>query len=371
MENYENCMFIACSGGIGTSKFHDVGYNVAVAVEIDIIRWRFHHDIYDKNGECITLPWDFTRHISELVKIYKERQCRGILFTLPCQSFSLAGGQHLGDHTTWLFLSALQLCQAIAKDKDAILNFTFWENAPYFISPNQDEIITKRLNGATILQHITSVMQSLGHVVNSKKVDSWRYGSVQSRERGIILTQVDKKWEFPDDLDEDKLLTVRDVIGNGKFCRLESNQRDPNNEFHRIGYINPKQVECLKHTPTGKAAINNSDPYKFVNIDGTPCKGKHSGVAGRMEWDKPAHTIIQGSDSLCGDWTIHPGNRLKDGTYDNARYLSVAEIFAMSDLDNRYIDAIPPWARSNDKLLRQICGEALLSTVLNRIFANK
>lgn len=41
-----------------------------------------------------------------------------------------------------------------------------------------------------------------------------------------------------------------------------------------------------------------------MNIDGEVSKGKHKGVAGRMKWDEPAHTIIQGSDSVCGDWTI-------------------------------------------------------------------
>lgn len=136
-----------------------------------------------------TLLFDFAKHIPELVKIYQERQCRGLIFTLPCQPLSLAGGQHLGDYETQLFLSALELCQ-----------------------------------------------------------------------------------------------------------------------------------------------------------------GSHAGVAGRNDWDKPVHTIIQGSDSLCGDWTLHPGNIQPDGTYDNAKYFSVAEIFALSGVDKRYTDAISPWARKNTNI---------------------
>lgn len=367
--DYQNCMFIACSSGVGSSKLHDVGYNVSAAAEILPERWRLHRDIYDKNDECQTLLFDFAKHIPELVKIYKERQCRGLIFTLPCQPFSLAGGQHLGDYETWLFLSALELCQAIAKRKDAVLDFTFWENAPYFISPNQDKIITDRLNGATILQHITMIMNSLGHDVNASKINACHYGTAQSRERGIVLTQRGRRWEFP--APDEKDLVIRDVIGNGKFITLESNQFDPNNEFHRIGYINPLQAECIRHTATGCAAINNPPPYKFVNIDGSLCQGSHVGVAGRNDWDKPAHTIIQGSDSLCGDWTLHPGNLQPDGTYDNARYFSVAEIFALSGVDKRYTDAISPWARKNDKFLREICGEALLPNLVNRIFSNR
>lgn len=366
---YQNCLFIACSAGVGSSKLHDVGYNVSAAVEILPERFSLHRAIYDNQDACKTCLFDFAQHIPELVKIYKERQCYGIIFTLPCQPLSLAGGQHLGDYETWLFLSALKLCQAIAKEKDAVLDFTFWENAPYFISPNQSHIITDRLNGATILQHITMVMNSLGHVVNAKKMNACYYGTAQSRERGIILTQRNKRWEFP--LPDEKVLTVRDAIGYGKFKTLESGQRDPDNEFHRIGYINPLQAECIRHTPTGCAAINNPLPFKFVNIDGSLCQGSHTGVAGRNDWDKPAHTIIQGSDSLCGDWTLHPGNLQPDGTYDNARYFSVAEIFALTGIDKRYTDAIPAWARKNDKLLREICGEALLPNLVNRIFSNR
>lgn len=367
--DYQNCMFIACSSGIGSSKLHDIGYNVSAAVEILPERWLLHRDIYDKEDACKTLLFDFSKHIPELVNLYVERHMRGIIFTLPCQPFSLAGGQHLGDYDTWLFLSALELCKAIAKRKDAVLNFTFWENAPYFISPNQSHIITDRLNGATILQHITSVMNSIGHVVNADKIDASLYGTAQSRVRGIILTERNKKWEFP--TPDEKVSIIRDAIGYGQFSALESNQRDPIDEFHRIGYINPLQAECIRHTPTGCAAINNPEPYKFVNVDGSLCQGSHSGVAGRNEWDKPAHTIIQQSDSLCGDWTLHPGNLQLDGTYDNARYFSVAEIFALTGVDKRYTDAISPWARKNDAFLRELCGEALLPNLVNRIFANR
>ncbi len=362
-------MFIACSSGVGSSKLHDVGYNIACGVEILPERFLVHRSIYDVQDSCKSLLFDFSKHIPELVNLYVERHMRGLIFTLPCQPFSLAGGQHLGDYETWLFLDALKLCQEIAKRKDAVLDFTFWENAPYFISPNQSHIITDRLNGATILQHITSVMKSIGHVVNADKIDASRYGTAQSRVRGIILTQRDKKWEFPSP--DEKVLTVRDAIGHGKFKTLESNGCDPDNEFHRIGYINPLQAECIRHTATGCAAINNPPPYKFVNIDGSLCQGSHSGVAGRNEWDKPAHTIIQGSDSLCGDWTLHPGNLQPDGTYDNSRYFSVAEIFELTGLDKRYIDAIPPWARNNDAFLRELCGEALMPNLVNRIFANR
>ena len=81
--DYQNCMFIACSAGVGSSKLHDVGYNVSAAVEILPERFSLHRAIYDNQDACKTCLFDFAQHIPELVKIYKERQCCGIIFTLP------------------------------------------------------------------------------------------------------------------------------------------------------------------------------------------------------------------------------------------------------------------------------------------------
>ena len=57
--DYQNCMFIACSSGVGSSKLHDVGYNVSAAVEILPERWRLHRDIYDKNDDKLNLKIEY------------------------------------------------------------------------------------------------------------------------------------------------------------------------------------------------------------------------------------------------------------------------------------------------------------------------
>ena len=63
---------------------------------------------------------------------------------------------------------------------------------------------------------------------------------------------------------------------------------------------------------------------------------------------------------------MHPGELENNGLYSDPRPLSVAEIIALTGLDDNFINAIPAWARGNDKLLRQLCGEALMPNLLAR-----
>ncbi|MBR3661672.1 MAG: hypothetical protein IKN67_00130 [Alphaproteobacteria bacterium] len=113
------------------------------------------------------------------------------------------------------------------------------------------------------------------------------------------------------------------------------------------------------------SAFQCMDRKLIVNPSGKPSKAQHENSAfGRNAYTLPTHTITQGSDSLCGDWTLHPGEDLGNGEYSDPRPYSIAEIFALTGLDDNFIKAIPAWARGNDKLLRQLCGEALMPNLL-------
>lgn len=364
---------ICASAGVGTSKTRYIGYTCTVAAELLFDRTLLHKAFHP---EAITISSDFTKKIDEIAQAHIEKGNAGCLFTLPCQSFSLAGGQHLGDPLTWLFLDALELIKKII-ELGGCLDWIMWENAPYFISDKQDRIITDRLEGQTILQQIKYVLEPLGYIINAKVLNAADYGTAQARKRGIILCRRDKVWNMP--IPDDKQLTVRDAIGDRtKYIHLDSTcRRAPNNEFHRISYVSSVQEEFIQLIPSGRAAIEYFEEMGWsrslvVNPDGKPSLAQHEKSAfGRNSWDEPNHTIIQGSDSICGDWTLHPGDYLgKDAQgrdiYSDPRPYSIAEIFALTGLDDNFIKAIPLWARPKDKLLRQICGEALLPNLLNR-----
>lgn len=364
---------ICSSGGLGTSKSKYIGYECAVASELLSNRARFHQGVHP---ETKMVYGDFTTKIDEIAQAHVEKCNTGCLFTLPCQPFSLAGGQHLGDEETWLFLDALKLIKKIIA-LGGIVDWIMWENAPYFISPKQDRIITDRLGGRTILQHITDELGQYGFHVHAKILDASFYDTAQARKRGIILCRRGQAWNFP--VSDDKQLTCRDVIGDRKkYIQLDSScRRDPDNEFHRIPYVSPVQEDFIRLVPSGEAAIKFFEKMGWsrslvVNPNGSKSLAQHINSAfGRNSWDKPSHTITQGSDCLCGDWTLHPGDYLgKDDLgrdiYSDPRPYSIAEIFALTGLDDNFIKAIPAWARPNDDLLRQLCGEALLPNLFNR-----
>lgn len=184
-------------------------------------------------------------------------------------------------------------------------------------------------------------------------------------------------WNFP--IPDEKQLTTFEVIGNRKvYTMLDSKRmRDPDNEFHRIPYVSPVQEDFIRLVPSGEATIKFFEKMGWsrsmvINPDGTPSQAQHVNSAwGRNSWHKPSHSIIQGSDSICGDWTLHPGEPISTDAqgrtlYSDPRPYSIAEIFALTGLDDNFIKAIPAWARPNDDLLRQLCGEALLPNLFNR-----
>ena len=74
----------------------------------------------------------------------------------------------------------------------------------------------------------------------------------------------------------------------------------------------------------------------------------------RINWDKPCCTICQ----LNGDVTksfIHPGRLKEDGTYSDARVLTLKELFIITGLPDDYT---PPDFAS-DNLIRNGIGEGI------------
>ncbi len=102
----------------------------------------------------------------------------------------------LGDDLTWLFLDALKLIKKII-ELGGIVDWIMWENAPYFISNKQDAVITDRLGGKTILQHITDELEQYSFHVHAKILDASHYDTAQARKRGIILCRRGQVWDFP------------------------------------------------------------------------------------------------------------------------------------------------------------------------------
>ena len=106
----------------------------------------------------------------------------------------------------------------------------------------------------------------------------------------------------------------------------------------------------MKHTPTGKTAFDNKEFYPQKN--GRRIKG-YSTTYKRIKWDKPAPTITMCNGGISSQNNVHHGIKQKDGTYSNARVLSILEIMRLMGLPDNW--NIPNWASEN--FIRQVIGE--------------
>ena len=362
------------NAGIGTFLAKEVGCECSVANESLLGRQQLHQNLHGKDCRVVFGDINDDKVFNEVVRLHKERGCVGVMQTAPCQSFSLAGGQHLDDEEALLFKRGLQFI------KETEPEWIFFENVPYFISDdqlNKPEIIDK-LDGKTVKQYIYDFLESLnlGYIGNHGILDASYFGNPQGRERAILLFRKGKKWEFPKP--DEKRMTVRDAMWN-RFMQLEpkglGTWRDPENRFHFAAYVELNQAECLRRTPTGKSALQNPEPWKIKTTKGNDSQAQHENSAYcRIKWDSPCPTIRQSSDNLGDDRTIHPGYELgKDENgiqlYSDPRPLSLAEIFVLTGLPQSFNDAIPDWAVADEELLRQVIGEALMPQLANRILA--
>ena len=133
---------------------------------------------------------------------------------------------------------------------------------------------------------------------------------------------------------------------------MESGEKSTIHPFHYAKKHNDNHVLWMKHTPTGKTALNNTVYYP--EKDGRKIKG-FSTTYKRMEWDKPAPTVTMGNGSISSQNNVHPGRLLADGTYSDARVLTLFEIFRIMGLPDNW----SPPKNITEAKLRHVIGEAV------------
>ena len=107
----------------------------------------------------------------------------------------------------------------------------------------------------------------------------------------------------------------------------------------------------MKHTATGKTALDNIKFYPEKN--GRKIKGYNTTYK-RIEWDRPAPTITMCNGGISSQNNVHPGRLQKDGTYSDARVLTILELMRLTGLPDDW--NIPQ--NASDNLIRQVIGEA-------------
>jgi len=163
----------------------------------------------------------------------------------------------------------------------------------------------------------------------------------------LISKKTEPSWNFPNKTHP--LITVRDTIGH--LPSLKNNEKNNIHPFHFSKKHNEKHILWMSHTPTGKTAFENK--IYFPQKDGRKIKG-YTTTYKRIEWDKPAPTITMANGSISSQNNVHPGRKNLDGTYSDARVLSIYELILLTGLQKTWE---PP--KVSDNLIRQILGECV------------
>ena len=338
----------------GVSLFSNVGiaetyiktHNIDIVVANELLEKRasFYKYLYP-NVNMVQGDITLKEIYDQTLDLSKKLNCEFLLATPPCQGMSVAGKMKQDDPRNSLIKYVVKFIE------DLQPNYVLIENVPgilkaYIMINGKKTLIT---------DYIENSLKKLGYFVNPVLIDTADYGTPQSRKRAIFLISKLSKWEIPA---KEKRISVLEAIGH--LPSLESGEKS-NIKYHYAKIHNERHIEFLRHTPTGKTALHNKVYYPKKE-DGTRIKG-YSTTYKRIDWDKPAPTITMANGSVSSQNNVHPGRLREDGTYSDARVLTLKEIFILTGLPEDWHP--PEWASEN--LIRQVIGEGIPPKLIDRL----
>lgn len=320
--------------GIDETYLKRCGIEMVLANEILYKRCEFYKHLYP-NSEMICGDITNKKTFNLLTKKYKEKGCSFLLATPPCQGMSQAGKMQQDDIRNKLIVNTIDFIKKTLPDNIII------ENVPGILKFSIN-VNNKRIK---IVDYILLELERLGYYINYSVLDAADYGTPQFRKRAIFLISKFRKWSFPH---KQSQITVKDAIGD--LPSLESGEKS-SLKYHYAKKHNENHILWMKHTPTGKTALDNKKFYPQKN--GRKIKGYNTTYK-RIDWDKPAPTITMCNGGISSQNNVHPGRLKKDGTYSDARVLTILELLRLTGLPDNW--NIPEDA--TDNLIRQVIGEA-------------
>lgn len=326
-----------CGAGIAETYFKNNKIDIVVSSELIEKRCALHSWLYP---DCEMICGDITENevFEKVKKTALANDCRFLIATPPCQGMSTLGKKEYDtDKRNYLIFYAFDMIDQC--DFDYILI----ENVPKFLN------MYFPYNGAlTPLLDIIKDKYSTKYEIDSFILNAKNYGVPQSRPRGFVkIWKKGLKWGAPKPQPE---ITLREAIGD--LPSLEAGEKS-DIKWHFAKPHNLREVDAMRYTPEGKSAMLNPVHYPKKE-NGERMKGFHNTFA-RMRWDEPCPARAMQSGNIGGHNNVHPGRKLPDGTYSDARVLTLRELFIVSSLPSDW--NLPEWC--TDNFIRQIIGEAI------------
>lgn len=339
-----NC--VSLFANVGIAETYISKHNIDVVVANELLEKRV--DFYkEQHPNCNMIQGDITDKdiYKKLLNDAKKKNCQFLLATPPCQGMSVAGKMKKDDPRNSLIRFVIEFIKEL-RPAHALI-----ENVPGILKT----YISVDGKQTKVIDYINGELKSLDYFINQTIIDTADYGTAQSRKRAIFLISKHGHWQLPKKKNK---ITVREVIGD--FPSLESGEKS-DIPYHIAKIHNDRHIAFLKHTPTGKTALHN-EVYYPKKEDGTRIKG-YATTYKRIEWDRPAPTITMANGSVSSQNNVHPGRLKNDGTYSDARVLTLKEIFVLTGLPDDWQP--PKWASEN--LIRQVIGEGVPPKLIDSI----
>lgn len=336
------------SAGIAETYLRESGINISVANELVEDRASLHTKIYP---DCNMITGDIlNKKIFQNIIASSGKKIDFLIASPPCQGMSVAGknrniNQMLSDDRNFLVFRIIEFIEAKSP------SFVLIENVPTFFKlqlPYKRKLLT-------VIDLLTLLFKDK-YIIEKEVFDAADYGIPQRRQRAIIkMYKKGLKWGWPT---KQGIVTVKDAIGH--LPSLESGQKSKT-KWHFARNHSENHVLWMKHTPTGKSAFEN-EKFKPIKENGEKIKSYNTTYR-RIRWDEPSPTITMRNDAISSQLNVHPGRKLKDGTYSDARVLTPHELMILSSLPNNW--QIPD--NTPEILIRKCLGECIPPLLIKRI----
>ena len=328
------------SAGIAETYYNDIGIDIVLANELLEKRVKLYSHLYPTTKViCGDIQ---NKDIKNKIFSNINDDIKLLVATPPCQGLSSIGKNKTqkafeNDKRNFLIFDVFDIIDE--SDFDYILI----ENVPRFLKmyfPYNNEIL--------LLEEIIKIKYQNKYCIDINILNSCDYGISQTRPRAIIrLYRKGLKWDLPT---KEPIITLQESIGH--LPSLESNESS-SIKWHFSKKHNDRDILAMRNTPHGKSAIKNEFHYPKKE-NGDRIKGFHNTYK-RMKWDEPAHARTTNSGNIGSHNNVHPGRLQKDGTYSDARVLTILETLIVSSLPENW--NIPNWA--TDNFVRTVIGEAI------------
>ena len=386
-----NATSLFCNVGLGTYMLKDLNINIAVVNDLVKIRTDIHKALYDNDSQVITGDITDSKKYEQIVDAHKKSNCRIILMSPSCQSFSKAGTQNLDRKDAKLVLT----CMKFLTDTRDYNDIFMCENVPEFLGAGINEIKDAGCNN--IYEYIKQTSDRLGYITNIDYLDAACYGTGEKRNRSIIMgikkelvqkilgtTEItaDNVWKFPKP-DEFKLSEEVCLLG---IPSIEAGEhRMDVNRLHYALDLEPEIIDALQNMSAGQTS-----KVKICSAK----KGEEKIEIKRAHGDRPAPTITGESSHFRAPSHCFPAGRCRtDDTQSDARYRTPYEILVLMGMPRDFElpekikiqDGDTIWCKKgpvsesefdrttddivvSDEAFRTMLGEHFCPTVVKRCF---